>query len=531
MAVNCQELTKEMKFQDEFVLAHGDWMFYIERLQLYLSLYDIEPIYHVKVLLDSVGPETFKLISSLTSSLNVLTLSFDEIVCLVQDHLNNIPRYMADRVTFYNRRQKSTESVASYIFALEQLANVCNFGGKVLDALRDQLVTGLRDQEAQDILMSKMVGSLTFKDACKVALSAENKTKLQPRPKPRTKTTKSETTSKNAGRKPKGKAAGNHAGSKLSSTNKNHLSRCNNVKSVYSDTKTSDINTVNKCTARCYCCGRLSHKRSHCWYRNCKCFCCGLKGHVRAVCYFNTRSIGKVTPKKSSKGSKTERPTTAKKPKKMSPTLKKSHVQTSENITSIKCSTSSPELCTKSKSLTSSKRGLIKSKPVKKALQTNVSHRKGKLTNCLANANTSGNCNGVNTNIRNIGNKTINASSSSNSFHDNCNESTNTRLLNSCKIDGVEFQYVVESSQDETIFPVKWFKENFPRKVFFRMSPLTEIVYRNTVIKPVGFVEFQVELNGIYKHLTALIAPGRVPFIVGREWLKACHLDLNCTNN
>ena len=51
---------------------------------------------------------------------------------------------IAERFHFHQRVQEEGETVATYMAALRRLADKCEYGGHLTQALRDQFVCGLR---------------------------------------------------------------------------------------------------------------------------------------------------------------------------------------------------------------------------------------------------------------------------------------------------------------------------------------------------------------------------------------------------
>ena len=68
---------------------------------------------------------------------------------------------------FYKRDPKETEGIKAYAASLKKLAEHCDFGDTLSDALRDRLVCGMRDGAMQKRLLGK--ADLTFAKAIEVA--------------------------------------------------------------------------------------------------------------------------------------------------------------------------------------------------------------------------------------------------------------------------------------------------------------------------------------------------------------------------
>ena len=63
--------------------------------------------------------------------------------------------------------QKSGESISAYLASLKQLAETCDFKGFLDEALRDQLVCGLRSEPIQKCLLTE--ADLDLKTALEIS--------------------------------------------------------------------------------------------------------------------------------------------------------------------------------------------------------------------------------------------------------------------------------------------------------------------------------------------------------------------------
>ena len=77
---------------------------------------------------------------------------------------------MAERYKFHQRTQKDGEGVTAFAAELRRLASTCNFGDFLGEALRDQLVCGIRSSNTQRKLLSE---DRSFNQAMQMALADE----------------------------------------------------------------------------------------------------------------------------------------------------------------------------------------------------------------------------------------------------------------------------------------------------------------------------------------------------------------------
>lgn len=68
---------------------------------------------------------------------------------------NEYTLIIAERFEFHRRVQKENETVAEYMTELRKLADKCEFGGHLSEALRDRLVCGLRSETTRRRLLTE----------------------------------------------------------------------------------------------------------------------------------------------------------------------------------------------------------------------------------------------------------------------------------------------------------------------------------------------------------------------------------------
>ncbi|KAF0036587.1 hypothetical protein F2P81_011899 [Scophthalmus maximus] len=114
----------------EFVERECDWIEYIERLEHFFLANDIAEEGKKRLILLSVcWAKTYRLICNLAKPGNI---GFEELVTLVQNHLNPKPSVIIQRFKFHTHSRKAGVSVAESMAELRQLSEYCKFGS-VLD--------------------------------------------------------------------------------------------------------------------------------------------------------------------------------------------------------------------------------------------------------------------------------------------------------------------------------------------------------------------------------------------------------------
>jgi len=177
---------------------------------------------------------------------------------LMQTHLSPKPLEIAERFRFHKRDQHDNESVAEYVAELRRLADTCNFGAYLNNALRDRLVCGLRSEAVQKRLLTEE--KLTFDKAQTVAISMEVAT-----------------------RDAQELARGRH---QMPGT-------VNKLRMTRGATKQHDDKKKSSEQKSCYRCGG-SHHPQKCKFIKAKCFTCNKVGHIGKMCRLKTSSTHQV---------------------------------------------------------------------------------------------------------------------------------------------------------------------------------------------------------------------------------------------
>uniref|UniRef100_A0AAV2JE52 Gag protein n=1 Tax=Knipowitschia caucasica TaxID=637954 RepID=A0AAV2JE52_KNICA len=154
---------------DTFDSSIEDWSIYVERFDQYCLANGIEDERKVAVLLSLMGAKTYNLLRSLIAPAKPADKTIEEITRTLKNHLNPAPLVIAERFRFYKRNQAKTES--EYIADLRRLAEHCQFGEGLSDALRDRFVCGLHNESTQKRLLTEE--RLTLRRAVDIAVSVE----------------------------------------------------------------------------------------------------------------------------------------------------------------------------------------------------------------------------------------------------------------------------------------------------------------------------------------------------------------------
>ena len=119
------------------------------------------------ILLSACGSSTYKLIQSLVEVGQLATTPYSEIKKLVAGYYQPIPSEIVQRYKFNTRVRASGELIATYVAALRELSEYCNYGDKLHEMLRDRLVCGVNHDTIQRKLLAET--DLTYEKAYTLA--------------------------------------------------------------------------------------------------------------------------------------------------------------------------------------------------------------------------------------------------------------------------------------------------------------------------------------------------------------------------
>lgn len=241
------------------------WSTYTERLGYYFEANGVQDAGKKRsILLAVCGPATFKLIKSLTDSLE--TKSFEDICSLVKSYYEPVPSPIVQRYKFNTRSRAPGEGVAAYVTALRELAEHCLYGSSLQEMLRDRLVCGVNHETIQKRLLAEK--DLTYDTAYTLALAIET----------------AEKDTKNL--KPSAAGAGDAS---------QHQVLYNHGKGAKLPTSTpaQGLGKAQGADKACYRCGAGNHLAPACRHKDTECSYCKKKGHLTRVCRSKKKSQGK----------------------------------------------------------------------------------------------------------------------------------------------------------------------------------------------------------------------------------------------
>ncbi|XP_061904359.1 uncharacterized protein K02A2.6-like [Entelurus aequoreus] len=221
------------------------WSSYTERFDYFVAANGIDDGKIVPTFLSVIGPKTFTLLRSILQPEKPGSKTYKNIVDILTKHFSPKPLVIAERFRFHRRHQEEGESVTMFMAALRKLAEHCEFGDTLSDALRDRLVCGLANEAAQKRLLTE--SDLTLEKAINISVSME-----------------------------------------MASREAQQL-----------HVKVHKLSINQDVQGPCFRCGKSGHLASACWCKDMDCHKCGKRGHVERACrYKKSKEDGSKTGNK-----------------------------------------------------------------------------------------------------------------------------------------------------------------------------------------------------------------------------------------
>ena len=101
------------------------------------------------------GPDTYKTIRSLVDAETLAKAEFEELVTILKNHYDPKPSFIVQHFKFYNRTRVAGETVSTFVAALCQIAEHCEYNKMLNDMIRDRLVCGINHEGIQKKLLAE----------------------------------------------------------------------------------------------------------------------------------------------------------------------------------------------------------------------------------------------------------------------------------------------------------------------------------------------------------------------------------------
>ena len=124
------------------------------------------------ILLSVCGPDTYATIRSIVDAETLTSTSYEDLIKRLQRHYDPKPSFIVQRFKFYNRTRAAGETVSTFVAALRQIAEHCEYRETLKDMIRDRLVCRINHEGIQKKLLAEK--NLTYERALEIALALES---------------------------------------------------------------------------------------------------------------------------------------------------------------------------------------------------------------------------------------------------------------------------------------------------------------------------------------------------------------------
>ena len=155
----------------EFVAESECMSSYLERVELYFLANNVQDDMKAAVFFSSIRAKTYEVLRSLVSPDQPNTKTLDELKTLLRAHFELKPLVISERLHFYRHNQLAGESMTDFLVEFRRLAAQCEFKNSLDEALRGQVVGGLKSESIQRRLLSER--NLDLAKAVEIATAIE----------------------------------------------------------------------------------------------------------------------------------------------------------------------------------------------------------------------------------------------------------------------------------------------------------------------------------------------------------------------
>ncbi|CAG4950665.1 unnamed protein product [Parnassius apollo] len=248
----------------------SEWSIFKSRLTQFSKINRVEEVNKSGILLTHLTDETYRLVRNLAYPQDLESLSYSNLVKLLDGHFKPKKCSFVDKEKFFGATRNPGESLGDWAARLRGLASNCDFGTALETNLRDRFVLGLGPGPEQDKLFEQDPSTLTLSVAMELAEQAA----YARRAKVMLCTSEHATIKEEPVYRAKFQGQGD-SGAVIRRPNAG---------------RTSGGRDQPRDFSRCSVCGLKNHQSDKCRYKSYKCQKCGEKGHLKKVCDSINRS-------------------------------------------------------------------------------------------------------------------------------------------------------------------------------------------------------------------------------------------------
>lgn len=157
--------------------GYCDWDVFIERLDQFFEVNDIDGDKKRAILLTSVSDDVYKTLRDICHPVPPKQKSYNELCALLTKQFVKKTSVFRERYAFYNTKQFKDENIADWFARIKNLSVNCKFGDRFETILLDRLISGLRSSAILERLCEEDDNQLTLQSAVEIATVKESSTK------------------------------------------------------------------------------------------------------------------------------------------------------------------------------------------------------------------------------------------------------------------------------------------------------------------------------------------------------------------
>lgn len=133
-----------------------DFELYYERFENLLELNNITDVGNKNsLLIQVIGPETYKILRNLAAPQKVKEVNYDENIKLLKNFFNPGLNIISERYKFNMKSQETGESISDFILELKLKSQTCDYREFLSEALRDRFVAGISSDKIKGKLLTE----------------------------------------------------------------------------------------------------------------------------------------------------------------------------------------------------------------------------------------------------------------------------------------------------------------------------------------------------------------------------------------
>lgn len=130
----------------------ADW---VDRLEYFFMANKVDEEMKKAHFITMSGPSVFSELKLLYPNSNISDIPYSDMIKKLKSRLDKKPSGLVQRFKFSQRTQQLEESLEDYVLSIKLQAEFCSFGSFKDQAVRDRIISGIRDTKLQEKLLNE----------------------------------------------------------------------------------------------------------------------------------------------------------------------------------------------------------------------------------------------------------------------------------------------------------------------------------------------------------------------------------------